>query len=98
MDIARTWSGKYFGWIDEGGLFAHNGQHVGEFRKENIFSENGNYIGELMDGRLITNEMKKLTHSSPGFWPNHQSSKGPAAAPTDEDARPFPAGFEDFSL
>lgn len=96
MDIVRTWSGKYFGWIDETGLFDRDGRHVGEFRKENIFSENGNYIGEVQDGRLLADEMKKLTHSSPGFWPNHHTSQGPATVPADEDPRPLPSGFVDF--
>jgi 4-fold beta flower protein len=50
MDVVRTWSGRYFGWIEEGGLFARDGRHVGEFRKENVFGENGNYLGELRDG------------------------------------------------
>jgi hypothetical protein len=98
MNIVWTWSGKYFGWIDEGGLFASDGRHVGEFRKENIFSENGNYIGELQDGRLLASEMKKLTHSSPGFWPNHQSSQGPTTPPADEPAKQLPDGFEDFAI
>ena len=81
MDVVRTWGGKYFGWIDEGGLFARDGRHVGEFRKENVFGENGNYLGELRDGRLITSEIKKETHSSVGFWPNHNAAPGPASPP-----------------
>ena len=69
MDLVCTWDGKYFGWIDSGGLFTADGRHVGEFRKENIFSENGLYLGELMQGRLITDSLKKETHTSLGFWP-----------------------------
>jgi hypothetical protein len=96
MDVVRTWSGKYFGWIDEGGLFARDGRHVGEFRKENVFGENGHYLGELREGRLITSEIKKETHSSVGFWPNHNAVPGPASPPADEPPRDLPAGYEDF--
>lgn len=96
MDVVRTWGGKYFGWIEQGGLFARDGRHVGEFRKENVFGENGHYLGELRDGRLITNSIKKDTHSSVGFWPNHNAGGGPAAAPGDEAARELPSGCEDF--
>lgn len=98
MDVAWTWGGKYVGWIEEGGLFARDGRHVGEFRKENCFDENGHYIGELKDGRLITSEIKKETHSSPGFWPNHGAVPGPAAQPADEAPRELPEGFEDFPV
>jgi hypothetical protein len=96
MELARTWSGKYFGWIEEGGLFARDGRHVGEFRKENVFGENGNYLGELREGRLITSEIKKATHSSVGFWPNHNAGGGPSTAPGDEAPREMPDGYEDF--
>jgi len=96
MDVVRTWGGKYFGWIDGGGLFARDGRHVGEFRKENVFGENGNYLGELRDGRLITTAIKKETHSSVGFWPNHNAGAGPAAVPADEPGREVPDGCEEF--
>ena len=84
MDVVWTWGGKYFGWIEQGGLFARDGRHVGEFRKENVFGENGNYLGELREGRLITSEIKKETHSSVGFWPNHNAERrsGVRARPT----------------
>jgi hypothetical protein len=96
MDVVRTWGGKYFGWIEDGGLFARDGRHVGEFRKEIIFGENGNYLGELRDGRLITSEIRKETHSSPGFWPNHNAGGGPAVVPADEAPIDLPDGYEDF--
>jgi hypothetical protein len=97
MDVVRTWGGKYFGWIEEGGLFTRDGRHVGEFRKENVFGENGHYLGELREGRLITSEIKKDTHSSVGFWPNHNPGGGPAAPPADEPGWELPAGYEDFA-
>lgn len=97
MNVVRTWGGRYFGWIEEGGLFTHDGRHIGEFRKENVFSENGHYLGELREGRLITNEMKRETHSSVGFWPNHQEGGGPSPVPADEPANDFPAGYVDFT-
>lgn len=97
MDVVRTWGGKYFGWIEEGGLFTGEGRHVGEFRKENVFSENGHYLGELREGRLITSEIKRETHSSLGFWPNHVEGRGPASEPAEEPARDLPAGYVDFS-
>ena len=96
MDLVRTWDGKYFGWIDSGGLFAADGRHVGEFRKENIFSENGLYIGELMQGRLITNSLKKETHTSPGFWPTANPEAAPSDRPADEASREMPDGYEPF--
>jgi hypothetical protein len=96
MDFVRTWSGKYFGWIVEGGLFTADGRHVGEFRKDNVFSENGVYMGELRDGRLITNPFKRETHSSLGFWPNHNIEGAPSARPADEAPRDLPEGHEDF--
>src|ERR1700749_2692784 len=96
MDPVHTWDGKYFGWIDSGGLFAADGRHVGEFRKENIFSENGNYLGELMQGRLITNSLKKETHTSPGFWPTANPGGAPAVQPANETPREMPAGYEPF--
>lgn len=96
MEVVRTWDGKYFGWIDGSGLFGANGRHVGEFRKENVFSENGNYIGELLDGRLITSEIKKATHSSVGFWPTANPDAAPSERPVDEAPRHLPAGYEAF--
>jgi hypothetical protein len=96
MDAVWTWGGKYFGWIEQGGLFARDGRHVGEFRKENVFGENGNYLGELRDGRLITSEIKKETHSSVGFWPNHNAEGAPASVPADEAPRELSDGYEDF--
>lgn len=96
MDIVRTWNGKYFGWIADGGLFRADGHHVGEFRKENVFAEDGRYIGELRDGRLLTSEIKKETHSSLGFWPNHSEGGGPGTPPPDEEARELPSGYDDF--
>jgi hypothetical protein len=96
MDVVRTWGGKYFGWIEQGGLFARDGRHVGEFRKENVFGENGNYLGELREGRLIASEIKRETHSSVGFWPNHNTDGGPGTVPADETARDLPEGFVDF--
>lgn len=96
MDVAWTWGGRYFGWIEEGGLFARDGRHVGEFRKENVFGENGHYLGELREGRLITSEIKKETHSSVGFWPNHNADGGPATVPADEAPRELPDGYQDF--
>jgi hypothetical protein len=96
MEIVRTWDGKYFGWIDSGGLFSADGRHVGEFRKENVFSENGLYIGELKDGRLITNDIKKETHSSVGFWPSPNPDAAPEQRPSDEPPRDLPDGYEAF--
>jgi len=96
MDLVRTWDGKYFGWIDSGGLFAADGRHVGEFRKENIFSENGTYIGELMQGRLITDSLKKATHTSPGFWPTANPNAAPGERPADEAPRDMLSGCEPF--
>jgi hypothetical protein len=96
MELVRTWDGKYFGWIDQGGLFAADGRHVGEFRKENIFSENGNYLGELRDGRLITNALKKETHTSPGFWPNANPDAASSERPPDKAPRDLPPGYEAF--
>jgi hypothetical protein len=96
MDPVCTWDGKYFGWIESGGLFAADGRHVGEFRKENIFSENGNYLGELMQGRLITNSLKKETHTSPGFWPTANPDGAPRERPADEAPREMPDGYEPF--
>ena len=96
MDLVRTWDGKYFGWIDSGGLFAADGRHVGEFRKENIFSENGLYLGELMQGRLITNSLKKETHTSPGFWPTANPDAAPRERPADETPHEMLSEFEAF--
>ena len=67
-----------------------------EFRKENIFSENGNYLGELMQGRLITNSLKKDTHTSPGFWPTANPDGAPRMRPADEASRELPDGYELF--
>jgi hypothetical protein len=96
MDSVCTWDGKYFGWIESGGLFAADGRHIGEFRKENIFSENGNYLGELMQGRLITNSLKKETHTSPGFWPTANPDGAPRTRPADEASRDMLDGYEAF--
>jgi hypothetical protein len=96
MDLVCTWDGKYFGWIDSGGLFAADGRHVGEFRKENIFSENGLYLGELMRGRLITNSLKKETHTSLGFWPTANPDAAPSDRPADEAPREMLSGHEAF--
>jgi hypothetical protein len=96
MDLVRTWDGKYFGWIDAGGLFAADGRHVGEFRKENIFSENGLYLGELVQGRLITNSLKRETHTSPGFWPTANPDAASPNRPADETARDMLDGYEPF--
>ena len=48
------------------------------------------------DGRLITNSIKTETHSSVGFWPNHNPDASPATVPGDEPARELPEGCEDF--
>jgi hypothetical protein len=96
MEFVRTWDGKYFGWIDGGGLFTADGRHIGEFRKETVFSENGDYLGELMDGRLITCDIKKATHSSVGFWPTPNPDGVPTQRPADEASRDLPDGFAAF--
>ena len=98
MEFVRTWDGKYFGWVDGGGLFTADGRHVGEFRKENVFSENGHYLGELMDGRLVTCDIKKATHSSVGFWPTSNPDGAPKQPPADEAPRELPNGCEPFPV
>ena len=96
MEFVRTWDGKFFGWIEDGGLFAADGRHVGEFRKENVFAEDGRYIGELREGRLVTSEIKKDTHTSLGFWPNPNPQGVPSERPPDESPRELPSGYEPF--
>ena len=96
MEPVRTWSGKFFGWIDDDGLFARDGRHVGQIYRGIVYAENGHYLGELRDGRLITNVMRKDTHRWYGFFANPERVTGPDNGLEGIAALPFPDGYEDF--
>jgi hypothetical protein len=96
MKTIMTWGGKFFGWTAEDGLYARNGRHVGQLYRGIVYAENGNYIGELRDDRLITDVLRKETHRWYGFFANPEALTGPNDNLTDEAARPFPDGYEEF--
>ena len=96
MDTIRTWSGKFFGWIDDDGLFARDGRHVGQIYRGIVYAENGHYLGELREGRLITHVLRKDTHRWYGFFANPELTKGPEEQVQDGSPLPLPDGYEDF--
>lgn len=94
MEAIRTWNGKFFGWIDDDGLFARDGRHVGQIYRGIVYAENGHYLGELREGRLITNVLRKDTHRWYGFFANPEPVHGDSAC--DKQPLAMPAGYEDF--
>jgi hypothetical protein len=94
MEPVHAWSGKFFGWIDNGGLFSRDGRHVGQIYRGIVYAENGHYLGELRNGRLITNVLRKDTHRWYGFFANPERVTGSVLQ--DIAALPLPDGFEDF--
>jgi hypothetical protein len=96
MEPVRTWSGKFFGWIYDDGLFARDGRHVGQIYRGIVYAENGHYLGELRDGRLIANVLRKDTHRWYGFFANPERATGSDGGVEDVAALPFPDGYEDF--
>lgn len=96
MNPVNTWSGRFGGWIDFDGLFNREGRHVGQIYRGIVYAENGNYLGELLDGRLITNILRKDTHRWYGFFANPELSKGSDDEIVEAPALPMPEGYEDF--
>ena len=94
----QRWSGQFFGWIHEDGLFTHEGKHVGQVYRGIIYSESGYYLGELREGRLITMTARKDTHRWYGFFPNPALMKDADEAVSDSAVLPLPEGFEDFPV
>jgi 4-fold beta flower protein len=94
MDTIRTWSGKFFGWIDDDGLFARDGRHVGQIYRGIVYAENGHYLGELREGRLITHVLRKDTHRWYGFFANPERTTGDRVS--DGEPLTMPEGYEDF--
>ncbi len=94
-DFVVTWTGRYFGWIEDGELIAHDGRHVGRFKGEEVFSKNAQYLGELRQHRLITNSAKKGTKTALGFSPQMRTLP-PTVSPGAEGAFELPSGYEDF--
>jgi hypothetical protein len=97
MQPVQTWGGRFFGWIDDDGLFSRDGRHVGQIYRGIVYAENGHYLGELRDGRLITDVLRKETHRWYGFFANPQPIRG-----AEDDMRgvpplPLPSGYEDFT-
>lgn len=91
-----TWSGRFFGWIDDDGLFARDGRHVGQIYRDTVYAENGHYLGELPDGRLITHLLRKETHRWYGFFANPELKKGVEEGIAEGAALPMLDGYEDF--
>lgn len=96
MQAVQTWGGRFFGWIDEDGLFTRDGRHVGQIYRGIVYAENGHYVGELRDGRLITDVLRKDTHRWYGFFANPELTTGPDDQIIDVAGLPLPEGFEDF--
>src|SRR5688500_7367982 len=96
MEPVQTWSGRFFGWIDNDGLFTRDGRHIGQIYRGIVYAENGHYLGELREGRLITDVLRKDTHRWYGFFANPELCKGAGDQSKDSPALPFPDGYEDF--
>jgi hypothetical protein len=96
MQPVQTWGGRFFGWINEDGLFARDGKHVGQIYRGIVYAENGHYLGELRDGRLITDVLRKDTHRWYGFFANPELTKGLEDDMRGASALPMPQGYEDF--
>lgn len=94
MEAIHNWNGKFIGWIDDDGLFARDGRHVGQIYRGIVYAENGSYLGELREGRLITDVLRKDTHRWYGFFANPELHKGEPAAGAEPLA--MPEGCEDF--
>lgn len=71
-----TWSGKFFGYIENQRLRTFAGKHVANLEGDELYDENGNYIGEIRnENRLIVNDNKNAK-TSKGFIPaNDQTEK-----------------------
>lgn len=64
MKAVWTWSGKFFGHIDEDNLWTYNGKHVGKLNGTEIYGPDGRYLGEATNNdRLITNNAKRSWRS-----------------------------------
>lgn len=96
MRPIQTWGGRFFGWIDDDGLFARDGRHVGQIYRGIVYAENGHYVGELRDDRLITDVLRKDTHRWYGFFANPELTKGSEDEMVGAPALPMPQGYEDF--
>lgn len=55
MKLLWTWSGDFFGYLENNALRTHDGRHVGQLNDGAIYGPNGGYLGELKnDSRLIS--------------------------------------------
>jgi hypothetical protein len=94
MNSVKAWSGKFVGWIDDDGLFARDGRHMGQIYRGIVYAESGHYLGEMREGRLITNVLRKDTHRWYGFFANPTLTKGDMVG--DDQPLAMPDGYEDF--
>ena len=95
-DFVVSWSGEYFGWVEDDDLFTRDGRHVGRFQRNEVFAKIGTYLGEMKDHRLITNVAKKQTKKQLPFLPQRLRMSGPSVHPGNEPAFDMPSGYEDF--
>lgn len=94
MDYVHRWSGEYFGWFSDGGLYARDGRHVGFRRRNAVFSIDGRYLGEVRNHRLITRTAKIGTRTIGGL--KGLRMVGPTVNPITESPLGLPDGFQDF--
>lgn len=66
MKLLWTWSGKFFGYLEDDKLRTQDGRHIGRLYHEEIFGPNGVYLGEIKnESRLIRAVSKRGYRKSP---------------------------------
>lgn len=88
-----TWSGKYFGYINNSNLFTYSGKQVGKFYGTEVYGSDGRYLGELRDKNRLIHKIRKKFIMKSGFTPMAGTCYAKYA---DYAGYAMPAGYEDF--
>lgn len=96
MKLLWTWSGKFFGYLENDILRTQDGRHVGHLHDKEIYGPNGVYLGELM------NESRLIRCSHKRNYRKHPSQPLPKvcaiAGYTAYCGYAMYSGYEDFSV
>ncbi len=69
MKLLWTWSGKFFGYLENDVLRTQDGRHVVRIYGDEIYGPNGVYIGELMNESNLIRALAKCGYRKPPFHP-----------------------------
>jgi hypothetical protein len=69
MKLLWTWSGKFFGYLENDVLRTQDGRHVGQLHDNEIYGPNGVYLGELKNESRLISAVAKRNYRKHPFQP-----------------------------